>query len=184
MKDLTVVELLSSPISRPVAIRSICAWRKVMATAPINSYSEVDMSISAQVERLYHSIDSKEREEAFAQAQRSGIYGKKTAKPTPLVPPKPARKQFGSTAAKEYLERWIKDCVKDEALWFDFPSLADWVETAHLHAGEHQWLDIDTVKVNNTMNWKNALHQALQNAKKAGQIAYSTARGEWVVLIS
>ena len=69
-------------------------------------------------------------------------------------------------------------------MWFDFPSLADWVETAHLHAGEHEWLEIDMVKVNNTANWKNALHQALQNFKKAGKVAYSTARSEWVVLIS
>lgn len=184
MKDLTVVELLSSPISRPVTIRSICAWRKTMATAPQGAISEIDISISAQIERLYHSINSKEREDAFAQATRDGTYGRKTVESTPLVPPKPVRKQFGATAAGEYLERWVKDCVKDEALWFDFISLADWVETAHLHAGEHQWLEIDTVKVNNTVNWKNALHQALQNFKKAGKVAYSTARSEWVVLIS
>ena len=184
MKDLTVVELLSSPISRPVAIRSICAWRKVLSVTPVERYSDLDASISAKVEILYRGIDIKEREEAFAQAQRDGTYGKKTVESIPLVPPKPARKQFGATAASEYLERWVKDCVKDEALWFDFISLADWVETAHLHAGEHQWLDIDTAKVNNTANWKNALHQALQNFKKAGKVAYSTARSEWVVLIS
>lgn len=181
MQNLTLLDLLECEATRDVTIRYVCGARKALYTSNIDLGRPSTLRISQEIERLYHSIGSEARGDAFANPRHNGTAAKEPTVPVAIAPTKPTKSLIPAEVCDVLVRDYINTDEEDE-MQFTFGELVDFVCEAYLEDGKYEWDDHAKEELSGNARWYNAVSTSLQRMKAQGRVAHSKKRSCWVIL--
>lgn len=185
--DVSLTEILESPVLRNAGIRFICAMRKILGEED-ERLNEDEMDLAYDVNRLYCKLTAAERKSAheshphysngFRNPERHGLL------PKPVPMPKDApRLNFATEFTTERCRQLLLLALgnlKDEADTHTFTAIKKEVERLHLK-GDCVWAASDLELWGQSCKWEGKVQQMLKKLRSEDLIAYRSTKSDYFI---
>jgi hypothetical protein len=207
--DISLSELLESPVVRSTSVRFVCTLRKVFAENGQN-LSEDDMDLACEINRLFMRIPSADQQkawngdnmgrqkfiervkkEAIAQVsapakpqQRHTSVSAAVARPLPVILERPAPKvnyapEFSTARAASLLKTAIENFGSGRTV--TFAEFKKAVNELHLEGGKVWLKDEAVVQSNGLTPWENKLQGELKKLRNMDVIVLRPSKGAYFI---
>jgi len=181
--DISLTEVLESPVLRNAGIRFICAMRKILGEED-EKLNEDEMDLAYDVNRLYCKLTSAERRSAheshphystgFRNPERHGLMPRPVAKPKVNY-----ATEFTTERCKQLLLLALEK-LKTEGDTHTFTAIKKEVERIHLQ-GDHVWAKDDLTLWGQSTKWEGKVQQMLKKLREQDIVAYRSTKSDYFI---